>query len=42
MAAGDGATNSAAFIERIGFPGTRAYVQNILQRYQDSRRVNPL
>jgi soluble lytic murein transglycosylase len=40
--ADDGATNSAAFIERIGFPGTRAYVQNILQRYQDYRRVNPL
>jgi len=39
--AGDGATNGAAFIERIGFPGTRAYVQKIMRRYQDNRRVNP-
>jgi soluble lytic murein transglycosylase len=39
--AGDGATNSAAFIGRIGFPGTRAYVQKIIQRYQDYRHVNP-
>src|SRR5271170_3669011 len=38
---GDGATNSAAFIARIGFPGTRAYVQKIIQRYQDYRRINP-
>jgi soluble lytic murein transglycosylase len=38
---GDGATNSAAFIERIAFPGTKSYVQRILERYQDYRRVNP-
>jgi soluble lytic murein transglycosylase len=40
--AGDGATNSAVFIERIGFPGTRAYVQKIIQHYRDNRRLNPL
>jgi len=39
--AGDGATNSAAFIERIAFPGTKAYVQKIIQRYKDNRRINP-
>jgi soluble lytic murein transglycosylase len=40
--AGDGATNSVAFIQRIGFPGTKAYVQKIIQHYQDYRRINPL
>jgi soluble lytic murein transglycosylase len=40
--AGGGATNSAAFIERIGFPGTRAYVLKIIERYEDYRQVNPL
>jgi soluble lytic murein transglycosylase len=39
--AGDGATNSAAFMARIGFPGTRLYVQKIIERYQHYRRVNP-
>ena len=39
--AGDTPTNGAAFIERIGFPGTRAYVQKIMQRYRDNRRLNP-
>jgi soluble lytic murein transglycosylase len=39
--AGDHATNSAAFMERIGFPSTRVYVQKIIQRYQDYRPVNP-
>jgi soluble lytic murein transglycosylase len=39
--AGDSATNSAAFIERIGFPGTRVYVQKIIERYQRYRQVNP-
>jgi soluble lytic murein transglycosylase len=39
--AGDSATNSAAFIERIGFPGTKDYVQKIMQRYKDNRRINP-
>lgn len=27
-------TNSAAFMQQIGFPGTRAYVQSILRRYE--------
>jgi soluble lytic murein transglycosylase len=40
--AGDGATNSARFIARIAFPGTRAYVQTIIGRYQDYRVANPL
>jgi soluble lytic murein transglycosylase len=31
-AQGSAATNSAAFLERIGFPGTRAYVGAILAR----------
>jgi soluble lytic murein transglycosylase len=36
--AGQGATNSAAFIQQIGFPGTRAYVQKIIERYEDDRQ----
>jgi soluble lytic murein transglycosylase len=40
--AGGNATNSAAFIGLIGFPGTRAYVEKILARYQDYRRSTPL
>jgi soluble lytic murein transglycosylase len=31
-AQGPAATNSAAFLERIGFPGTRAYVEAIIRR----------
>jgi soluble lytic murein transglycosylase len=30
-------TNSALFMDQIGFPGTRAYVRAILERYQDCR-----
>jgi soluble lytic murein transglycosylase len=30
---GAAATNSAAFIEQIGFPGTRDYVRSVLRRY---------
>jgi len=30
---GRAATNSAAFIEQIGFPGTRAYVNTVLRRH---------
>ena len=30
---GEAATNSAAFIEQIGFPGTKAYVNSVMQRY---------
>ena len=34
---GGAATNSAAFIRQIGFPGTRAYVQAVVARYQAYR-----
>jgi soluble lytic murein transglycosylase len=40
--AGDGPTNSAAFIERIGFPSTKVYVQKIIEHYRANRQVNPL
>jgi len=40
--AGGSATNSADFVERIGFPSTRMYVLKIIERYQDYRQVNPL
>jgi soluble lytic murein transglycosylase len=39
--AGASATNSAAFVRQIGFPGTKLYVQTILERYEENRRVNP-
>ncbi len=29
---GDGATNSAVFIEQIGFPATRGYVRQVIKR----------
>ena len=29
---GAAATNSAAFVEQIGFPGTREYVQSVIER----------
>lgn len=31
---GPAATNSAAFLSRMDFPGTRAYVRSVLKRYQ--------
>jgi soluble lytic murein transglycosylase len=31
---GEAATNSAAFIDQIGFPGTRNYVRSVIRRYQ--------
>jgi soluble lytic murein transglycosylase len=34
---GAAATNSAAFIEQIGFPGTRDYVRSVLSRYAHYR-----
>jgi len=34
---GGGATNSAAFIEQIRFPTTRAYVKAVIARYQAYR-----
>lgn len=30
---GEAATNSAVFVQQIGFPGTRAYVNSIRRRY---------
>lgn len=36
---GEASTNSTIFIAGIGFPGTRAYVQAVLQRYQHYRPV---
>ena len=30
---GAAATNSAAFIEQIGFPGTKHYVRSVIRRY---------
>jgi soluble lytic murein transglycosylase len=40
--AGGRPTNSAEFVERIGFPGTKEYVETIMQRYQHYRRISPL
>jgi len=31
---GSATTNSAAFMNQIGFPGTKAYVQAVLKRYE--------
>jgi soluble lytic murein transglycosylase len=36
---GAAATNSATFIEQIGFPGTRDYVKSVLRRYERYRPV---
>jgi len=38
---GAAATNSAAFIAQIGFPGTRKYVQAVMERYEHYRQVFP-
>jgi soluble lytic murein transglycosylase len=34
---GEAATSSALFIEQIGFPGTKAYVKSVMQRYEHYR-----
>jgi soluble lytic murein transglycosylase len=34
---GQAATNSAVFIEQIGFPGTKAYVKSVMNRYDKYR-----
>ena len=34
---GAAATNSAAFMEQIGFPGTREYVKSVMRRYESYR-----
>lgn len=36
---GAAATNSAAFIEQIGFPSTRAYVLSVMDRYEHYRQT---
>jgi soluble lytic murein transglycosylase len=36
---GEAATNSAVFIEQIGFPSTRTYVQNVMERYEKYRQT---
>lgn len=36
---GAAATNSAAFIDQIGFPGTRDYVRSVMRRYSHYRPV---
>ena len=35
---GAGATNSVSFIEQIGFPGTRDYVEEVMERYERYRQ----
>jgi soluble lytic murein transglycosylase-like protein len=35
----EASTNSAVFIEQIGFPGTKAYVKSVMQRYERYRPV---
>jgi soluble lytic murein transglycosylase len=37
---GPAATNSAVFIEQIGFPGTKAYVKSVLRHYAFYRLLN--
>jgi len=37
--AGEAATNSAVFIEQIGFPGTKAYVKSVMQRCEHYRSI---
>ncbi len=34
---GAAATNSAAFMEQIGFPGTKEYVKSVMRRYASYR-----
>jgi soluble lytic murein transglycosylase len=38
---GSAATNSLAFINQIGFPGTKGYVRSVLRREQHYRPVFP-
>lgn len=38
---GEAATNSAAFIAQIGFPGTREYVRSVMQRYAHYQPIFP-
>jgi soluble lytic murein transglycosylase len=36
---GEATTNSGIFLQRIGFPGTRSYVQAVIRRYQHYRPI---
>jgi soluble lytic murein transglycosylase len=36
---GEASTNSAAFVEAIGFPGTKQYVLSVLRRYDHYRPI---
>src|SRR5579871_6906277 len=38
---GPAATNSAAFLNQIAFPGTRSYVRSVMQRYEHYRPIFP-
>ncbi|HZQ46756.1 MAG TPA: lytic transglycosylase domain-containing protein [Verrucomicrobiae bacterium] len=38
---GPAATNSIAFIEQIGFPGTKNYVRSVMRRYEHYRPIFP-
>lgn len=38
---GLGATNSAAFLQQINFPGTRSYVKSVLKRYEHYQPIFP-
>ena len=40
-ARGTGETNSAAFIEQIGFPSTKEYVRAVMRKYERYRRGFP-
>ena len=35
---GEAATNSAAFLARMDYPGTRKYAQNVMERYEYYRK----
>jgi soluble lytic murein transglycosylase len=38
---GSAATNSAAFLAQINFPGTKSYVRSVLRRYEHYRPIFP-
>ena len=38
---GSAATNSTAFLAAVSFPGTRAYVRSVAQRYEHYRTIFP-
>ena len=38
---GPAATNSAAFLEQINFPGTKSYIRSVMQRYEHYHPIFP-